>query len=237
MPGDKSLTSPIFLEENQLIFSHHDFTLVEMRILFAVAFKIQETDPDFHWHDIYIHDLSEGGNLTGHGVYALFKNTLERIITKTIQIQKDEGHSTTYPVFAGVEYRNGKGYFKICVHPELKLLFLKQRQNLALQDLTHVLALPSTYSIRIYSLLKLCLRSKPKKCEITFSVEQLRQFFGIENKYSNYFDLKKHILLKAQHDLKEHTDICFEFTELKGYRGKTIVYLKINFSYKLKSFL
>lgn len=112
MPGDKSLTSPIFLEENQLIFSHHDFTLVEMRILFAVAFKIQETDPDFHWHDIYIHDLSEGGNLTGHGVYALFKNTLERIITKTIQIQKDEVIQQPIPFLLGLNIGMAKVILK-----------------------------------------------------------------------------------------------------------------------------
>jgi len=47
-----------------------------------------------------------------------------------------------------------------------------------------------------------------------FDIEELKQILGVDDKYSKYANFKSRILLKAQQDLAEHTDICFTFEEI-----------------------
>jgi hypothetical protein len=53
-------------------------------------------------------------------------------------------------------------------------------------------------------------------------VSEMRQMMEIkENEYKNYNDFKKKVILKAQKELQEKTDICFDFKEKK--RVRTII--------------
>lgn len=47
-----------------------------------------------------------------------------------------------------------------------------------------------------------------------FDIEELKQILGVEDKYSKFANFKTRILLKAQEDLLQHTDISFTFEEL-----------------------
>ena len=47
-----------------------------------------------------------------------------------------------------------------------------------------------------------------------FDIEELKQILGVDDKYTKYANFKKRILLKAQRDLAEHTDIRFSFEEI-----------------------
>lgn len=52
-----------------------------------------------------------------------------------------------------------------------------------------------------------------------FDIEELKQILGVEDKYSKFANFKTRILLKAQEDLLQHTDISFTFEELsENYR-------------------
>ncbi|MGR5897571.1 hypothetical protein ACT7C8_01455 [Bacillus cereus] len=71
--------------------------------------------------------------------------------------------------------------------------------------------LKSIYSIRIYELLKQYENLK----ERTLSLETLRYYVDAIKIYPNYANFKQRILKPVQKELKNNTDISFEFTEIK----------------------
>ena len=76
----------------------------------------------------------------------------------------------------------------------------------------------SVYSIRIYELLKQYERIRKRK----LTLEELRYFLGIEKeKYIQYGHLKNKVLLVAQKEINEKTDIQFTFNEIKTGRKVT----------------
>ena len=58
----------------------------------------------------------------------------------------------------------------------------------------------------------------------TFTLDELKHILSIEDQYKLYGHLKSRVILKAQEDLKKHTDIYFEFKEIK--QGRAIHQIK-----------
>jgi hypothetical protein len=56
----------------------------------------------------------------------------------------------------------------------------------------------------------------------------LKVILGVSDKYKLYGHFKSRIILKAQEDLKLHTDICFSFTEIKAGRKVIAILFEIN---------
>jgi plasmid replication initiation protein len=61
------------------------------------------------------------------------------------------------------------------------------------------------YTAKIYK--KLC--SWRQKGGFTIPMDEFRQWLCIENKYKNFFDVKKYILIPVQNDLTEKADLWF----------------------------
>ena len=107
-------------------------------------------------------------------------------------------------------------------------LFDLQEKFLA-YGLKNILAMKSQFSIRLYEILKSYAFQKSK----VFEVDELKKMLMVEgNKsYSNFADFKKRVLLPAQEEINELTDIAVSFEPiLKG--RKTV---KVKFDMKLKN--
>ena len=84
--------------------------------------------------------------------------------------------------------------------------------------LKNVLTLRSTYSIRIYELLK----QYENIGKRFFTLKDLRKILDIpSDKLTRFYDFKRLVLLKAQGDLKYNTDLSFEFNLVKTGREVT----------------
>ena len=76
--------------------------------------------------------------------------------------------------------------------------------------------------MRMYEILK----KHEFEGQVVLEVEsQLKKWLGIKNKYPEYFEFKRCILIKAQKELKKYTDIAFTF-ETARKEGRKIVALK-----------
>jgi plasmid replication initiation protein len=95
------------------------------------------------------------------------------------------------------------------------------------------LKLPSTYSIRIYELLKQYEKIGKRK----FDLQELKEIVGAveqievkgkkveKDNYPLYGNFRQKVLLKAERDLENYTDIRFEFEALKkGRKVKEIMF-------------
>jgi hypothetical protein len=122
---------------------------------------------------------------------------------------------------SSVEYFKGTGIIELCFDPKLKPYLLQLKKRFTTYRLKEVIQLKSSFSIRIYELLK----QYVKIGERIFLLETLKASLGIgPTKYSLYGDFKKRVLLVAQSEVAEKTDISFEFKEIK--EGRKVVKIK-----------
>jgi plasmid replication initiation protein len=109
-------------------------------------------------------------------------------------------------------------YIELCFNNSLKPHLLELKEKFLKYDIRNVINLQSTYSFRMFEILK----SYEYKKEIELDIEYLREILEAKNIYKSYKDFKKRIIDKAQEDLLKYCDIGFNYKEKKGTKGKKI---------------
>jgi plasmid replication initiation protein len=205
-------------KSNHLIESTYKLTLQEQRILLVLASKVQPRDDILKTYHFRAKDFIEiMGNKKGTGFYTYLKEIINELQTKRLTIKKD-GKEFNYNWVITSIYEDNKGCITLQLHPELKGFFLELKEKFTSYQLENVVRLNSVYSIRIYELLKQYERIRKRK----LTLEELRYFLGIEkDKYKLYGHLKNKVLLVAQKEINEKTDIQFTFNEIKSGRKVT----------------
>ncbi len=120
---------------------------------------------------------------------------------------------------------NGEGIISFKPNPDLKPLILDlSKGRYTKYYLENIARLKSSYSIRIYELLKQYQKIGFRE----ISVIDLKYYLAIDkNLYKRYNDFKKNTILLAQKELEDKTDIYFEFKEKKTGRKITHIEFKI----------
>lgn len=205
-------------KSNDLIESTYKLSLQEQRILLVMASKVQPNDETLKTYRFRARDFIEIiGNKPGTGFYSYLKDIVNGLQTKVLTIKKD-GKQRNYNWVITSIYEDNEGYITLQFHPELKSFFLQLKEKFTTYQLENVVRLNSGYSIRIYELLKQYEKIKRRK----MLIEELRHFLAIEpTKYKQYGHFKSKVLLVAQNEINEKTDIQFEFIEIKTGRKVT----------------
>jgi plasmid replication initiation protein len=212
----KSLT---VIKANKLIEASYKLTVAEQKIVLMLATQINFNDEDFKSYTFAIKDLMQILGFTSPSQYAEIRKTTLKLMTG-IEIRGEEGKIRQMPWLIGTEYddTDENATVNLQFHPWLRPFFLKLKANFTQYRYENIIQLKSKYSIRIYELL----RQYKKIGERNLSVEFLRDRFLLgENEYPVYKDFKRNVILIAQRELAEKTDICFEFEEFKTGRKIT----------------
>ena len=109
-------------------------------------------------------------------------------------------------------------YIEIEFNDALKPHLLELKEKFLKYDISNVIELQSTYSFRMYEILK----SHEYQKSVEFDIEYLRDVLEVHDIYKAYKDFKRRIINKAQEDLMKFCDIHFTYDEKKGVKGKKI---------------
>lgn len=211
-------------KSNNLVEGRYRFDIWEMRIFVKMLTMIQPNDEDFKRYRIYLKDIiSEFDLEKNNRSYEELKTGAEKLASREIRIPMLSPQGEAMELFTHIasgvksflDNRQGK-YIEIDFHPDMKPYLLQLQNKFLMYDARNVLKLPSSFSIRIYELLKQYETIGKRK----LTVDELKVMLDIDDKYSLYANLKKRVILKAQEDLEKYTDIKFTFQEVK--RGKSI---------------
>ncbi len=200
-------------KHNQLINARYAFSVAETRLVLKLLSLIEKGDESFKVYSIDISDFDDITKHKGMNEYDRVKTIIEGLQKRIIHIPTEDGFIQSGWI-GGVKYIQEKGEIYVSVFDELKPYLLQLKEQFTRYQLKHVLLLRSFHSFRIYELLK----QYEKIGQRVFSVDELKNILRIEDKYKRYNDFKKDVLIKAQEDLKKHTDIRFEFFEKKKGR-------------------
>ncbi len=212
----------IIRKANELVEARYRFDIWEMRVFAKMLMSIEHDDKDFSKYNIHINELLRDFNLVNAGDnYTAVKEAVQKLQTKIIEIEKDTPEGVKWfstPLLISTEgFKNTQdgNYISVQFHPTLKPFLIELKERYLQYDISNLWGLSSMYSIRIYELLKQYERIGKRH----FDVENLRVILGLEEtEYKLYGHFKDKIVLKAQRDLLEVTDISFTFTEEKRSR-------------------
>ena len=195
----------------------HPGSVWEPRLVALVASKVRKDDEDFQTYRIPVAELAgeDDKNLDGK-TYQDIKKALLRIVKATIYIQGEGRNFMAYPVFSKCGYENG------CLvadfHPDLKPHFLSLKTHFTEFNLFEYLRLPSTYSQRLFEILK----SWSDKPEVVLSVAELHEILGTPESFrKNFAAFRRKVLEQAHKDIIKKTSLRYEWEPIK--KGRAVV--------------
>jgi plasmid replication initiation protein len=214
---------------NDLVEAKYRFDIWETRIFSKMLTMIHRDDEDFKEYRIYLRDIvQEFGLVKTRDAYEWLRAGAKNLMKKTFLIPYElDGVKRSFetPVVSSLDsavlddkrIRQDHLYISISFHPKMKPYLLQLKSQFTIYDVQNIVKLPSTYSVRIYELLK----QYEKIGRRRFQVEELKDILGLENEYPLYANFKQRVIQKAQKDLAAHTDIVFTFDEIK--RGRAVM--------------
>jgi plasmid replication initiation protein len=209
----------IVTKSNKLIVCNYDLSLQEQKIILTLASMVQPQDTEFKEYEFKIKDFIELLGVKDQSKYTELPKITKELKKKVFEIE--EGTDLIQVSWlGGVRYKRKEGILILSLDKGLKPYMLELKEMYTSYKLSNVLSLKSKYSIRIYEILKSNLF---KKC-IEIELEELKKMVGAKASYLKvYADFKNKVLLQAQKELNETTDIGFDFEEIKTGRKVTSI--------------
>ncbi|MBU0941634.1 MAG: replication initiation protein [Bacteroidetes bacterium] len=205
-------------QANNLIEARHNkpLTAREQKIVLTMVGGIEPQDEDFKDYLISLKSFSEMLGLAGSTKYTEIKEIMKSLMEKTVEIPSENGGWILTHWVSSAEYVNGEGIIKLSFSPKLKPYLLQLKNQFTSYRLSNVLSLNSTYSIRLYELMK----KWQHLGKWENSVEELKLKFGVtKESYQRYNHFKTRVILRAVEEVNEKTDLFIDFKEIKKGRG------------------
>ena len=179
----------------------------------------------------YIFRVKDFADLMGvsyHDIYAEMEEAVEELLKKPLHIKEDNGWLKANWI-SSARYKEGEGTITFRIDPDLRPYLLALQEKFLQYRLENIFRLRSGYVIRLYEILKdwhnQAIRyGNGKKVEKIVEVKWLREILEIPKSYQYSSHFKKLIIEKAKKQFAEHTDIIFDYEEIKT--GRKVTHLK-----------
>lgn len=200
----------------------------ESRIVAIIAAQVHKDDKDFLNYRIPIQELLAVSGKTNTGrVYEDLDRLTDKAMTRLVKL-KEGKRWIKYTLFSRCEYTEGTGNLLVQFHPDLKPHYLELQKHFTIYSLAEFLSLPSTYSQRIYEILR-----SWDDCVVTeINIDDLHEMLCTPvSMHKNFNEFKRRALDKAHKDITEKTQLKYEWEYIK--KGRKVV--KIRFVMGKKS--
>ncbi|PLR70591.1 replication initiation protein [Bacillus sp. UMB0728] len=217
-------------QSTSLINMAQNLNVTERRIIYTLIALVQPDDKDFKSYLLRIKDLADLIGYKGKSIYSQVEKAIDGIMNKQIVIYSTDGKQRIVDKIQWVQqatYMQGQGLVKIRLSDALAR-YLLNLEFYTKYRLINVLKLNSEYSWRIYELLKeyewknrpieqhTKTGIKKWKSYRIMKVSEIRNILGIPDEtLKEMSNFKAVVLNKAKKELKEKTDIEFDYETYK----------------------
>jgi plasmid replication initiation protein len=205
----KQSKNEIVRKSNELIEARYRLSVEEQRLILLLASVIKPEDEDFKSYEIRVQDFARMFGLEKRkGIYTEVEEASKRLTGRSIELSSD-GVKKYASWLSYVEYVEGSGVIKVEFHKSLKPYLLQLNKSFTQYQLNHVINFKSSYTIRLYELLKMeAFKAKNNQFERCFTIEEYRDYLGIEKKsYAIFSDLRKWIIEPTVREVSDYTDL------------------------------
>ena len=216
----------IIKKPENLVKARFKLSPLAIKFLSTIIANIKRGD---NLDEEYVLQVKDFKELTGQKtkrIYELIEEALEDLLKNPLKIPLNE-EQTKFLMCNWVSSAiYDAGQVSFLVDKRLRPLLLEIKEKFLKYRLENILNLRSGYSIRMYEILKDWLELNNRygnKAEKIVSLAEFREILEIPRSYK-YGMLKQRILNKAKTELEKHTDILFDFEEIKS--GRKVTHLK-----------
>lgn len=209
----------LVVKSNKLIEAKYKLTTNEQRIiLFVLSEKVKRGDTKF---GVYQFTADELRSCYGRGMESFERivDTIKKLRTRSINIcDKKKEIDTTWISFAEYDWETKEIIIEFPQMMEPYLLQLKD--NFTSYQLHNIVYLKSSYSIRLFELLKQYLSIGSR----TFDVGELKELLCVgPEEYTQYGHLKAKVLEVSRKQINANSDIYIKYDPIK--KGRKVVAL------------
>lgn len=230
-----TLPGEIVKKHNELVRSKINISSkTASRILACLVAAIRHGDTQFK--EVYTvpvkNYLPPDKDGTAGSQYKLVKEACRELIGATVEKEWPDPDNPdgdpifyTMPFLTSIKYRKGNVEAKF--NPEMSELLLQLRQFFTEYNLMEYLTLPSTYSQRLFEILK-SWASLPEK---VLSVAELHKLLDTPPSFrADFKAFRVRVIEKAHKDILAHTSLRFEWEPVKA--GRSVEAIRFIFSAK-----
>jgi len=213
-----------------IVNARYALTRAEIDIVITLLTSISKEDEDFKDYKFTIGELEEKTGRKWNSKQ--LKDTVKSLMTKPLELPTENSDWEIVNWFSYFKYE--KSLITCRFDKRLKPYLLEIIGTRILADFRHLLPMKSSYSKRMYLLLK----QYNKIGSRTFDIEHLQDILKVPNSHKLYSNFKIKVLKRAEIDINKFTDLEVELSERK--RARRVV--EVTYSIKknsndLKSFI
>jgi len=203
----------------------------EARIVALIAGRIRCEDEDFKTYEIPVQEIL--GESSGGNDYKRLEEIADGLMGRVITIGSENKRGfAKYALFSACRYIEKRGVLELRFDKDLKPHYLNLGKFFTQYSLAEYMALPSTYSQRLFEIMHSC---KPRK-EFTFTVEQLHEMLKTPiSLRSNFKDFNNRVLKPALRHISEHTTLFYSYEPIK--KGRKYHEIKFVFTRKKQALI
>lgn len=213
--ASKLSSGMIVFQHNNLVEAKYHLTLQEKRLILWLISQIKPTDEDFKNHILDVKDFMNIAGLTGHANYDELEKITLNLIKKALIIKNQELNTVTQVAWlCSARYEKNQGRVFLSFAPEMKPFLLNLKSRFTAIELTDVMQFTSVHAIRIYELLK----QYENVGERVMTIDEIKSYCGVKSHLNQYIHFESRILLIAQREINNKSDIKFTFEKIKHGR-------------------
>jgi len=216
------IPGPIVKKSNALARASWSVKSVyEPRLVALVASRVRADDQDFQDYEIPLSELlgSSGDGRTRQLLVEVVEGLLGRVLT----LPRPNGWAKCN-VFSWCEYDAKAGCIRARFDPGLKEHYLNLQSHFTQYSLMEFLLLPSTYSQRLFEVLK----SWASLPEAVIDLSDLFQMLDVPSSLrANFKDFRRRVLEKAHKDITSQTGLRYQWEPIK--QGRAVAAIRFTF--------
>ncbi len=204
---------------------------LSLKFITTLITGLKRSDEVNEVYQFKVKHFQELTKLKRKDLYWAVKEALKELLEKPLYIPKgktaDDNSFLMLNWVASAEYKEGEGIVEFEISNKLRPYLLEAKEKFLKYKLENILPLKSSYSIRLYEILKDWLELNLRygnKAEKIIKLDELREMLEIPSSY-RFNNIKVQVLEKSKKELKEHTDIIFDYEEIKT--GRKVTHLKL----------
>lgn len=226
MELNKIPSKHLVVQHNDLIASKYDLNLSEMRLILEAVHHVEKDDVDFKEYRIDVDSFLLLVDSKNVSEYSRVKEFCKTILSKPIEIPKENGNSIFCNWFSSIEYNPKNRSINYSFDPKLKPYLIELKENFTKFDIRTLLKFKSFYALRIYMLLKTEIW-KGNQVEYIVKVDEFREMLKLDKKYTLYGHFKNRVLDIAEKYINEVSDIEINFEPIKNGRKIESIRFKV----------
>jgi len=217
-------------QSHVIVNARYALTRNEIDLILTLLTEIKKEDKDFKDYIFSIKDLEVKTSKKWQSKQ--LRETVKGLMSKPLEIEEKPNSWEIINWFSYFKYDNGAITCRF--DKRLKPYLLEIKNRFVISDLRMILPMRSSYSKRVYLLLK----EYAKIGSRTIELSELQEILKVPKSLKVYADFKRKVLLKAKADIDKFTDLKIDFKEKKlGKKVTSIIFTIKKNDEDLKTFI